>query len=57
MVQCYFAVATVRLIGPTDAVSEGSGSFDARVEVIGKLEIPITLSLSTLNGTALGKNN
>ncbi|XP_019849169.1 PREDICTED: extracellular matrix protein 3-like isoform X2 [Amphimedon queenslandica] len=46
-------VATVRLIGPTDAVSEGGGSFDARVEVIGKLEIPITLSLSTLDGTAL----
>ena len=55
--QYYFAAATVRLIGPTDAVSEGGGSFNARVEVIGKLEIPITLFLSTLNGTATGKIN
>ena len=45
----------MRLIGPTDAVSEGGGSFNSRVEVIGKLEIPITLFLSTINGTAKGK--
>lgn len=49
-------VATVRIIGPSSPVSESEGSLEVRVEVIGKLEIPITLLVSTADGTATGTN-
>ena len=53
---CFIPTAvTVRFANTTGRVSEGDGTVTITIEKVGDAELPVTVTVTTSDGTATGK--